>query len=52
MIDLNGGADSEETTRYNDSLTLVARAKVHGEKIARYLSAKQTCNKAGKATCN
>ncbi|KYQ55582.1 hypothetical protein ALC60_05504, partial [Trachymyrmex zeteki] len=35
MIDLNGGADSEETTRYNDSLTLVARAKVHGEKIAR-----------------
>jgi len=38
MIDLNGGIDSEETTRYNDSLTLVARGKIHGEKIARYLS--------------
>ncbi|EGI66461.1 hypothetical protein G5I_04934 [Acromyrmex echinatior] len=35
MIDLNGGIDSEETTRYNDSLTLVARGKIHGEKIAR-----------------
>ncbi|KYM90978.1 hypothetical protein ALC53_01744 [Atta colombica] len=35
MIDLNGGIDSEETTRYNDSLTLVARGKIYGEKIAR-----------------
>lgn len=31
MIDLSGGADSGETTRYNDSLTLLARGKIRRE---------------------
>jgi len=31
MIDLNGDADNEETTRYNDSLTLVACGKIRRE---------------------
>lgn len=31
MIDLDGGADSGETTRYNDSLTLLAHGKIQRE---------------------
>ncbi|KYM97303.1 hypothetical protein ALC62_12036 [Cyphomyrmex costatus] len=48
MIDLNGGIDSGETTRYNDSLTLVARGKIHSEKIARvYLYGKREADDTG-----